>query len=55
MAKPIRKSVLHEKNGLAALARFDRDMHSQAGLDHLIMLEGINDIARATLRHYYGR
>jgi len=50
MTKPIRKSVLHEKNCLAALARFDRDVLSQAGVHHLIMLEGINDIAHATDR-----
>jgi hypothetical protein len=59
MAKPIRKSVRHEKNGLTALARFDRDLLSQAGVHHLIMLEGINDIAHATvaqaLQHYCGR
>jgi lysophospholipase L1-like esterase len=33
--------------GISALARFDRDVSSQSGITHLILLEGINDIGFA--------
>jgi lysophospholipase L1-like esterase len=33
--------------GVNALARFDRDVLAQAGVSHVIVLEGINDIGRA--------
>lgn len=36
--------LLHDMNGPSALARFDRDVLSQAGVRWLIVLEGINDI-----------
>ena len=39
--------VLTEGNGPAALARFDRDVLSQPGVTHVIVLEGINDIGQA--------
>ena len=39
--------VLAEGNGPAALARFDRDVLSQPGVTHVIVLEGINDIGQA--------
>jgi lysophospholipase L1-like esterase len=40
--------VLHDKAGPSALARLDRDVLAQAGVKYLIILESINDIARAT-------
>jgi len=40
--------VLHDDLGPNALARFDRDVLAQAGVKYLIILEGINDIGRAT-------
>jgi lysophospholipase L1-like esterase len=36
--------VLHDGAGLSALARFDRDVLSIAGIQWVILLEGINDI-----------
>ena len=36
--------ILHDGAGVAALARFDRDVLSQPGVKDLILLEGINDI-----------
>jgi lysophospholipase L1-like esterase len=36
--------LLHDKLGPNALARFDRDVLAQAGVTHVIVLEGINDI-----------
>ncbi len=36
--------ILHDGAGVAALARFDRDVLSQPGVADLIILEGINDI-----------
>jgi lysophospholipase L1-like esterase len=40
--------ILHDITGPNALARFDRDVLAQAGVKYLIILESINDIARAT-------
>ena len=40
--------VLHDGAGPNALARFDADVLSQAGVRYLIVLEAINDIGRAT-------
>jgi lysophospholipase L1-like esterase len=39
--------VLYDGNGASALARFDRDVLSQAGVKWVMLLEGINDIGRA--------
>ena len=39
--------ILLEGTGPAALARFDRDVLSLAGVKYLILLEGINDIGTA--------
>lgn len=39
--------VLHDNTGPSALARFDRDVLSQAGVKYLIILESINDIGHA--------
>jgi lysophospholipase L1-like esterase len=36
--------VLSEVVGPSALARFDRDVLSQSGVTHLVLLEGINDL-----------
>jgi lysophospholipase L1-like esterase len=36
--------ILHDGAGVSALARFDRDVLAQPGLENLIVLEGINDI-----------
>jgi lysophospholipase L1-like esterase len=36
--------ILHDGAGVSALARFDRDVLSQPGVEDLIILEGINDI-----------
>lgn len=36
--------ILHDGTGVAALARFDRDVLSQPGVTDVIVLEGINDI-----------
>ena len=36
--------VLHDIFGPNALARFDRDVLSQAGVTHVVVLEGINDL-----------
>ena len=38
--------VLIRRVGQSALARFDRDVLSQAGVKYVIVLEGINDIGR---------
>ena len=38
--------MLRDGTGASALARFDRDVLSQAGVKWLIVLEGINDIGR---------
>ncbi|RVU05654.1 SGNH/GDSL hydrolase family protein [Novosphingobium umbonatum] len=40
--------LLHDGLGPNALARFERDVLSQAGLSHVIVLEGINDIGTLT-------
>ncbi len=40
--------VLHNGAGPNALARFDTDVLAQPGVRFLVLLEGINDIARAT-------
>ena len=40
--------VLHDGTGPNALARFDRDVLAQSGVKYVIILEGINDIGRAT-------
>lgn len=39
--------ILHDNTGPSALARFDRDVLSQAGVKYLIILEAINDIGHA--------
>ncbi len=39
--------VLSDGLGVSALARFDRDVLAQAGLTHVVVLEGINDIGLA--------
>ena len=39
--------VLADGNGVAALARFDRDVVAQTGATHLVVLEGINDLGLA--------
>jgi lysophospholipase L1-like esterase len=39
--------VLTVGNGPQALARFDRDVITQPGVTHVIVLEGINDIGQA--------
>ena len=39
--------ILHDGFGPDALARFDRDVLAQAGVQYLIVLEGINDIGNA--------
>jgi lysophospholipase L1-like esterase len=39
--------VLHDGTGPSALARFDRDVLSQAGVKYLIFMESINDIGSA--------
>jgi lysophospholipase L1-like esterase len=39
--------VLHDGAGPSALARFDRDVLSQAGVKYLVILEGINDIGHS--------
>lgn len=36
--------LLHDRAGVNALARFDRDVLAQNGVKYLIVLEGINDI-----------
>lgn len=38
--------ILNNGSGPDALARFDRDVLSQSGVEYLIVLEGINDIGR---------
>lgn len=40
--------VLHDTAGPSALARFDRDVLSQAGVKYLVIMESINDIGHAT-------
>ena len=40
--------LLRDVAGSNALARFDRDVLSQSGVKWLVLLEGINDIGRAT-------
>ena len=39
--------VLNEGNGPSALARFERDVLTQPGVTHVVVLEGINDIGQA--------
>jgi len=39
--------VLHDGTGASALARLDRDVFSQSGVEWLMVLEGINDIGHA--------
>ncbi|NYF77896.1 SGNH/GDSL hydrolase family protein [Granulicella arctica] len=39
--------VLHDVAGPSALARFDRDVLSQAGVKYLVIMESINDIGHA--------
>ena len=39
--------ILNEGTGPSALARFDRDVLSQPGVTHVVVLEGINDIGQA--------
>ena len=39
--------VLHDTTGPSALARFDRDVIAQAGVQYVILMEGINDIGHA--------
>jgi len=41
--------VLHDVVGQNALARFDRDVLAWPGLNHVIILEGINDIGFSSL------
>jgi len=36
--------LLHDNFGPDSLARYDRDALTQAGVSHIIVLEGINDI-----------
>lgn len=43
--------ILHDRAGANALARFDRDVLSQAGVKYLIILESINDIGHAQTLH----
>jgi lysophospholipase L1-like esterase len=40
--------VLSPTAGPSALARFDRDVLMQPGVTHVVVLEGINDLARGT-------
>ena len=43
--------VLSDGGGVSALTRFDRDVLVQAGVTHVVVLEGINDLgARGTPR-----
>ena len=42
--------VLNDFVGPSALTRFDRDVLGQAGVSHLIVMEGINDIGFASFR-----
>jgi len=48
--------ILHSDIGTntypSALARFDRDVLSQAGVKYLIILEGINDVGVGTMPNY---
>ena len=39
--------VLVDGSGVSALARFDRDALAQAGVTHVVLLEGINDLGMA--------
>ena len=39
--------ILHDVSGPSALARFDRDVLSQASVKYLIILESVNDIGHA--------
>jgi lysophospholipase L1-like esterase len=39
--------ILNDGNGPSALARFDRDVVTQPGVTHAVVLEGINDIGQA--------
>jgi lysophospholipase L1-like esterase len=41
--------VLRDVTGASALARFDRDVLSQPGVEWVMVLEGINDIGHGTL------
>ena len=40
--------VLHDNTGPNALARFDRDVTAQAGVQYVVLMESINDIGHAT-------
>ena len=42
--------VMNEGTGPSALARFDRDVLAQTGIQYLIILESINDIGRTALQ-----
>jgi lysophospholipase L1-like esterase len=42
--------VLRDVTGASALARFDRDVLSQSGVQWVMVLEGINDIGHGSLR-----
>ena len=44
--------VLHDREGENALARFDRDVLRQPGVQFVIVLEGINDIGLASLAQF---
>lgn len=39
--------ILNDGTGPSALARFDRDVLSQPGVTHVVVLEGVNDIGQA--------
>jgi lysophospholipase L1-like esterase len=43
--------LLHDEVGANAIARFNRDVLSQAGVKYLILLEGINDIGDVVETH----
>jgi lysophospholipase L1-like esterase len=40
--------ILRDGSGPNALARFDRDVLAQAGVTHMILLEGVNDLGTLT-------
>lgn len=40
--------LLRDGNGPAGVARLDRDIFDQHGVTHLILLEGVNDLGRAS-------
>jgi lysophospholipase L1-like esterase len=41
--------ILSPRTGPSALARFDRDVLMQPGVTHVVLLEGINDLASGTM------